>query len=59
VGDTAVFFQCNSTVLLVFGQTDKMLLGSYVFTEKNLKLQEAAKKSTVDDGQKLERNRQV
>jgi hypothetical protein len=37
-----------------------MLLGLYVCTEKNLKPEEAVKKkSNVDDGQKLERNRQV
>jgi len=34
-------------VLLVFGLTDKMLLWSYVCTEKNLKLQEAAKKKAL------------
>jgi len=45
VGDTAVFFQCNSNVLLVLGQTDKMFLGSYVCTKKkDLKLEEAVKK---------------
>jgi hypothetical protein len=47
-------------VLLVFGQTDKMFLGSYVCTEKNLRLEDAVEnEGIVDDTQKLERNRQV
>jgi len=57
VGDTAVFFQCNSNVLLVFGKTDKMLLVSYVCTEKKPQTRRSRKKSTVDDGQKLETGR--